>query len=100
MQSKPGLGRGLGALLSSTPTEGDTLVQVRVDQVEANPYQPRKAFDSNALEVVGLDPIVWTHSAGRRETPGTRISTHRRRAALASRSPGGTPDSRDSSRGH
>jgi ParB family chromosome partitioning protein len=50
MQSKPGLGRGLGALLSSTPTEGETLMQIRVDQVEANPNQPRKAFDSNALE--------------------------------------------------
>ena len=50
MQSKPGLGRGLGALLSSTPVEGDTLLQIRVDQVEANPNQPRKAFDSNALE--------------------------------------------------
>jgi len=42
MQSKPGLGRGLGALLSSTPVEGDTLMQIRVDQVEANPNQPRK----------------------------------------------------------
>jgi ParB family chromosome partitioning protein len=50
MQSKPGLGRGLGALLSSTPTEGETLMQIRVDQVEANPNQPRKAFDSNALD--------------------------------------------------
>jgi ParB family transcriptional regulator, chromosome partitioning protein len=50
MQSKPGLGRGLGALLSSTPIEGETLMQIRVDQVEANPNQPRKAFDSNALE--------------------------------------------------
>jgi ParB family chromosome partitioning protein len=50
MQSKPGLGRGLGALLSSTPVEGDTLMQIRVDQVEANPNQPRKAFDSKALE--------------------------------------------------
>jgi ParB family transcriptional regulator, chromosome partitioning protein len=49
MQSKPGLGRGLGALLSSTPVEGDTLLQIRVDQVEANPNQPRKTFDSNAL---------------------------------------------------
>jgi ParB family chromosome partitioning protein len=50
MQSKPGLGRGLGALLSSTPTDGETLMQIRVDQVEANPNQPRKSFDSNALE--------------------------------------------------
>ena len=49
MQARHGLGRGLGALLSSTPTESDTLMQIRVDQVETNPYQPRKDFDSNSL---------------------------------------------------
>src|SRR2546428_13845688 len=49
MNTKRGLGRGLGALLSSTPTEGDTLLQVDVDHVEPNPHQPRKVFDSNAL---------------------------------------------------
>jgi len=49
MNNKRGLGRGLGALLSSTPSEGDTLVEVEIDQVEPNPNQPRKAFDSNAL---------------------------------------------------
>src|SRR4030095_6361857 len=54
MQSKPGLGRGLGALLSSTPTDGETLMQIRVDQVEANPNQPRKSFDSNALEELSV----------------------------------------------
>jgi len=47
--TKRGLGRGLGALLSSTPTDGDTLLDVEVDQIEVNPNQPRKAFDSNAL---------------------------------------------------
>jgi ParB family chromosome partitioning protein len=45
-----GLGRGLGALLSSTPTESDLLVEVGVDQVEPNPNQPRKAFDSSSLD--------------------------------------------------
>ena len=49
--SKPrGLGRGLGALLSSTPTEGDTLLEVGVEEIEPNPNQPRKAFDSRALD--------------------------------------------------
>jgi ParB family chromosome partitioning protein len=47
---KRGLGRGLGALLSATPTEGDTLVEVAVDQVQPNPHQPRKAFDSKSLD--------------------------------------------------
>ena len=47
--NKRGLGRGLGALLSSTPTEADTLLEVGVDEIEANPNQPRKAFNSEAL---------------------------------------------------
>jgi ParB family chromosome partitioning protein len=48
--NKRGLGRGLGALLSSTPTEGDVLVEVAVEQIEPNPHQPRKTFESNSLE--------------------------------------------------
>jgi len=48
--NKRGLGRGLGALLSSTPTDGDTLIEVDVDQVGPNPNQPRKSFDSIALD--------------------------------------------------
>jgi len=50
MQHKRGLGRGLGALLSATPTEGDTLVEVGVEEIEPNPNQPRKAFSSSALD--------------------------------------------------
>ena len=49
MTNKRGLGRGLGALLSATPSEADTLIEVPVDRVEVNPNQPRKAFDSSAL---------------------------------------------------
>lgn len=48
--NKRGLGRGLGALLSSTPTEGDTLLEVAIEVVEPNPNQPRKAFSSKALD--------------------------------------------------
>jgi ParB family chromosome partitioning protein len=48
--NKRGLGRGLGALLSSTPTEADTLVEVAVEEVEPNPNQPRKSFSSAALD--------------------------------------------------
>ena len=46
---KRGLGRGLGALLSETPTEDDVMVDVPLDQISPNPNQPRKDFDSNAL---------------------------------------------------
>jgi ParB family transcriptional regulator, chromosome partitioning protein len=48
--NKRGLGRGLGALLSSTPTEADTLLEVAVEEIEPNPNQPRKAFNSRALD--------------------------------------------------
>jgi ParB family transcriptional regulator, chromosome partitioning protein len=48
--NKRGLGRGLGALLSSTPTEADTLLEVAVEEIEPNPNQPRKAFNSKALD--------------------------------------------------
>lgn len=82
MQSKPGLGRGLGALLSSTPTEGETLLQIRVDQVEANPNQPRKSFDSKALEELSasikssglIQPVVV-----RRQGPGFQLIAGERR---------------------
>ncbi len=48
--NKRGLGRGLGALLSSTPTEADTLLEVGVEEIEPNPNQPRKVFSANALD--------------------------------------------------
>jgi ParB family chromosome partitioning protein len=48
--NKRGLGRGLGALLSSTPTDADTLVEVAVEEIEPNPNQPRKSFSSAALD--------------------------------------------------
>jgi ParB family chromosome partitioning protein len=48
--NKRGLGRGLGALLSATPGEGDSLVEISIDHVEPNPNQPRKSFESKALE--------------------------------------------------
>src|SRR5881628_3661015 len=50
MITKRGLGRGLGALLASEPTEVETLVDVPIDQIEVNPNQPRKVFDFTALD--------------------------------------------------
>jgi len=64
--NKRGLGRGLGALLSSTPSEGEALLEIPVDQVRPNPNQPRKNFDqasldelSNSVKASGLiQPVV------------------------------------------
>jgi ParB family transcriptional regulator, chromosome partitioning protein len=50
MITKRGLGRGLGALLASEPSEAESLVDVAIDQIEVNPYQPRKIFDFTALD--------------------------------------------------
>src|SRR5260370_1442125 len=47
--NRRGLGRGLGALLSSTPAEGEALLEVPIDLIAPNPNQPRKSFDSNGL---------------------------------------------------
>jgi ParB family chromosome partitioning protein len=48
--SKPrGLGRGLGALLSATPAEAESLAEIPVGLITVNPNQPRKDFDSNKL---------------------------------------------------
>jgi ParB family chromosome partitioning protein len=44
-----GLGRGLDALLSTTPDRGESLIDVPVDQVHPNPLQPRKAVDPASL---------------------------------------------------
>ena len=82
MNSKRGLGRGLGALLSSTPAEGDTLVEVEIDQIEPNPNQPRKSFDSNALNELSasirasgvIQPVIV-----RRQGPGFQLVAGERR---------------------
>jgi ParB family transcriptional regulator, chromosome partitioning protein len=56
MNAKHGLGRGLGALLSSSPTPApapesseSTVQELPITSIVANPRQPRKAFDDNSL---------------------------------------------------
>lgn len=48
--TKRGLGRGLGALLSSTPAESETLLDLPVGEITPNPHQPRKDFAQGALD--------------------------------------------------
>jgi ParB family transcriptional regulator, chromosome partitioning protein len=45
-----GLGRGLGALLSAVPSDGEALAELPIDGIDPNPRQPRKAFDSAAMD--------------------------------------------------
>jgi len=54
MNTKHGLGRGLGALLSSAPppaveTGASRVQELPLDSIVANPRQPRKAFDTKGL---------------------------------------------------
>lgn len=70
--NKRGLGRGLGALLSATPGAEDTLVDVPLDEIEPNPNQPRKTFESKTLEELAasirasgvIQPVIVRPSAG------------------------------------
>src|SRR6266852_2800632 len=86
-----GLGRGLGALLSSTPTESDVLVEIGVDQIAPNPNQPRKIFESNSLEDLTasirasgvIQPIIVRHTgAGYQLIAGERRWRAARQAGL------------------
>ena len=45
--SRQALGKGLGALLPTSDT--DTVKKIPLDQIIANPYQPRQNFDVDAL---------------------------------------------------
>jgi ParB family chromosome partitioning protein len=70
--NKRGLGRGLGALLSATPTAEDVLVDVPVDQIDVNPNQPRKDFDFKSLAELAasiktsgvIQPVIVRRQAG------------------------------------
>src|SRR5256884_5525777 len=82
MITKRGLGRGLGALLSSEPTEAEALVDVPIDQVEVNPNQPRKDFDFKLLDELAasikasgvIQPVIV-----RREGTGYQLIAGERR---------------------
>ncbi len=72
MSKKRSLGRGLGAILDEVtlayekevPQNG--IVEIAIDQIRKNPFQPRKSFDSKGLEELAasikehglLQPIV------------------------------------------
>jgi ParB family chromosome partitioning protein len=48
--NKRGLGRGLDALLGSASSSTESLTEIPVDQIDANPRQPRRAFDPASLD--------------------------------------------------
>ncbi len=54
--SKNRLGKGLGALLGNegNVAEDEHILQIAVDVIKPNPYQPRKIFDQQAIEELAV----------------------------------------------
>ena len=51
-KNKKGLGRGIDAIFSefeAIDENSETVVDLSIDDIRPNPYQPRKTFDQNAL---------------------------------------------------
>ncbi len=59
MEKKTRLGRGLDALFGTEGAEGAPRSQVAVEEIEHNPYQPRKTFDND--ELAALRESIRTH---------------------------------------
>ncbi len=97
MEKKTRLGRGLDALLGnpedgSTPSSGAT-TQLTVEQIEQNPFQPRKTFDDDDLSALRdsiknhgvLQPLVVRQVGDRFQlVAGERRLRAARSAGLAS----------------
>jgi ParB family transcriptional regulator, chromosome partitioning protein len=60
MDAKPRLGRGLTSLLGDSHADaGGARATLSVDQIQTNPYQPRRAFDED--EIGHLSDSIRTH---------------------------------------
>jgi len=72
------LGRGLGALIpgrqmESSPPAADGLMQLALDQISPNPYQPRKTFNEASIDELArsvrehgiVQPLVVTRAGDR-----------------------------------
>lgn len=72
---KGGLGRGLGASIPTAQPKPETTstVEVNIDAIEPNPYQPRTTLDTTALELLAqsikthgvIQPLVVANGAER-----------------------------------
>ena len=71
MVPRRGLGRGLGALLASSPTEGEPMLEVSIDDIRPNSNQPRKVFEPAGLQELAasirasgvLQPVIARKTA-------------------------------------
>jgi ParB family chromosome partitioning protein len=80
VNQKKVLGRGLGALIPQRPVEAPApapqsagLMEIAIDQIAPNPYQPRKTFNEASIEELArsvrqhgiVQPLVVTRSGDR-----------------------------------
>lgn len=93
-RKRGGLGRGMEALFSTsfeeTPGENEVVEEITLDEIRANPYQPRKKFDETALNELAesikqtgvFQPVILRKStvkgyeliAGERRVRASRIA--------------------------
>jgi ParB family chromosome partitioning protein len=71
--TRKALGRGLNALLRTVETTTAGLVEVAVDQIDANPFQPRRTFSADKLKELAdsirasglVQPVLLRRADGR-----------------------------------
>ena len=87
MVQKRGLGRGLGALIpGAEPAPSTTIQELPLADLEINPFQPRKHFDTEALEELAAtirEHGVLTPVVVRRVPGGFQIIAGERRIRAA-----------------
>ena len=71
--TRKALGRGLNALLHTVETTTAGLAEVAVDQIDANPFQPRRTFSADKLKELAdsirasglVQPVLLRRADGR-----------------------------------
>ena len=71
--TRKALGRGLNALLRTVETTTSGLEQVAIDQIDPNPFQPRRSFPADKLKELAdsirasgvVQPVLLRRSNGR-----------------------------------
>ncbi len=90
--TRKALGQGLNALLRTVETTTAGLAEIAVDQIDANPFQPRRTFAADKLKELAdsirssgvVQPVLLRRSAGRYQLiAGERRWRAAREAGLA-----------------
>ena len=71
--TRKALGQGLNALLRTVETTSTGLAEVAVDQIDPNPFQPRRTFSADKLKELAdsirssglVQPVLLRRAGGR-----------------------------------